>query len=146
MRRNGQINCGVACVLQLLVNGTASSGIGVVDRDITQQSRELFKSRSINSAVLFQAIVHSLPELIESPSRSGYADDRHIEMSTPNHPLQRRKNLLKSQIACHSVDNQRIRTFTTHANAPHFLRLRAVALALRVAASDSGGLGYLSSC
>src|SRR5207247_4453872 len=83
-----------------------------------------FKSLSINSAVLFQAIVHSLLELIESPRRSGYADDRHIEMSTPNHPLQRRKNLLKSQITSHSVDNQRIRTLITHPNAPHFLRLR----------------------
>src|SRR5437773_4624798 len=118
MRWHGQINRRAACLLQFVLNRPASRGIGVVDRDVAQSSRELFKCCRINSAVLFQAIVHSLPELIETPSRPGYADDGHIETSTPNHRLQRRKNFLKSQIACHPVDNQCVRMFTTHANPP----------------------------
>src|SRR5437867_1042774 len=75
-------------------------------------------SRGVHSTVFFQAIVHALPQSIDRPGRPGYANDRHIEMSTPNHRLQRRKDFLESQITCHSVENQGVRVITTHGNAP----------------------------
>ena len=76
--------------------------------------------------MLFQAVTHSLPELIDCPRRPGYTNDRHVEMAPPNHRLQRRKDFLESQITGCSVEDQGVRVVTAHGNAP-------------LADSDSGG-------
>ena len=59
-------------------------------------------------AVLLEAVARPRLELVEVPAGLGHADDRHVEVAALDHRLQRRKDLLVSQIARRAEENQRV--------------------------------------
>jgi hypothetical protein len=76
--------------------------------------RQLGESIGVGAAVLLQAVTRAFAQLIERPASAGHTDDRHVQLTTPGHRLQRRKDLLVSQIAGGAEENQRIRTGCCH--------------------------------
>src|ERR671915_732403 len=64
--------------------------------------------------MLLKAVLRSRPELIDTPARSGDADDRHVEASTLHHRLQCREDFLVGEIARCAKENQRVRVGIIH--------------------------------
>ena len=92
---------------------------------IAEQFGKLLKRGGIKPTVLFQAVFCPLSKLVQIPAGFGNADYRNIKMSTFNHSLQSRKDLLVRQIARRAEEYQCIR-FTTHhllLRRPLFFRL-----------------------
>ena len=104
---------------ELLAKGLKRRRVVVVAVHIAQQAAQLVKSRSIDSAVLLEAVARPGPELVEVPAGLGHADDRHIEVAALHHRLQRRENFLVGQIAGGAEKDQGIRMGIVHSFCPH---------------------------
>ena len=83
-------------------------GVGIVAVDVAQQFRQLVEGRSVDAAVLFNAVACARDQLIPVPRGLGNPDHRHIEMPALHHRLQRREDLLVREIACGAEKHQRV--------------------------------------
>ena len=80
----------------------------VISIDILQSGRKHLKRFRIQTAVLLETLASACPQLIEARSRPGHADDRHVEVTAPDHCLQRREDLLVRQIPGGAEEDKRI--------------------------------------
>ena len=80
--------------LEFFTKSAKGGRILVVSVNVAEQATKLLKGRGIHPAMFFEAVVSAGPELIECPARFGDADDRHTEVATLQHRLQRGKDLL----------------------------------------------------
>ena len=93
---------------EFLADGLERRRIVVVAIDVAQQAAQLVESRGIDATVLFQAVAGPCPELIDGPAGLGHADDGHVKVAALDHRLQRREDLLVSQIAGRAEEDQGI--------------------------------------
>src|ERR1017187_9008540 len=91
--------------LEQLIEGR---GVLIIAVDILQHLHQFRKSCLIHTAMLRDTVVRSRAELVQIPSRLGYAQHGHIQISAFHHRLQRRENLLVSQVAGGSEEDQRV--------------------------------------
>ncbi len=80
----------------------------VVAIHVAQQAAQFFKRRRIKPAVFLQAVFGPRLELVQIPARLGHADDRHVERAAFHHRLQRREDLLVSQVAGGPEEHQSV--------------------------------------
>src|SRR4029453_4558237 len=113
-RRDGKIVRRLLRRAKLLPEGLKRCRVLIVAVHIAQQTTQFLERGGINPAVVFNAVMRSRPELIESPTGFGHADDRHSEVSTLDHRLQGRKNLFVRQIPGRTEKDQGIRMGTVH--------------------------------
>ena len=100
---------------ELLAQGLKRCRVGIIATDIAQQSRKLAKGSGIDtSAVLLEALAGASLQLIKIPTGPGHTDDRHIEVPTLQHRLQRRENLLVGEVAGGAEEDKRIGTRFAH--------------------------------
>src|SRR5262249_22046734 len=62
----------------------------------------------IEMAMLFQALSGTRAELIGTPRTASHTDDRHSELIVVGHGLERREDLLCSEVAGRAEEDQRI--------------------------------------
>src|SRR5262245_27418619 len=84
---------------KLSTDGLEGGGLLVIAIQVTQKAAQPVESGRIESSVLIETVARAVAELLEVPTRLGYADHRHIEVTSPCHRVQRREDLLISQIA-----------------------------------------------
>src|SRR5579863_1586139 len=65
-----------------------------------------------------EAFVHMRLKLFEGPVRSGYTDNRNVQVAALQHRLQCGENFLVGQIAGGTKENQGVRTKITHGKSP----------------------------
>ena len=68
--------------------------------------------------MLLQAFLSTSPKLVKIPRRLRHPDDRHIEVSTDDHCLESRENLLVCQIPGGPEENKCIRFEILHFHPP----------------------------
>src|SRR5262249_19303813 len=67
--------------------------------DIAQQRQHLLERSLLQAAVMLQAVLGALFELVQRPSGLGDADDGDVHSLIADEVLQRGKNLFVSQVA-----------------------------------------------
>ena len=72
---------------KLPANQLISCGFLVVAINIAQQTAQLVENHIVDTTVVFEAVAHTLPKLIEVPTRVRHTNDRHVEVSAFNHCL-----------------------------------------------------------
>jgi hypothetical protein len=85
--RDGQIVRGVLGSIELFAEGLKSCGICIVAIHVTQQAAEFLERGRVQSAVFLNAVFGACTKLIIVPTRLGYADDGHVQMSSFGHRL-----------------------------------------------------------
>ena len=68
--------------------------------------------------MLFKTRPYPRPEFIYIFRRPGHADYRHVQVAVFNHGLQRREDLLKSEIPRSTEENECIRLWNIHGVTP----------------------------
>ena len=61
-----------------------------------------------NAAALLQAVARTFAQPVERPAGARHPHDRHLQAAAPDQRLQRRKDLLVSQVACGAEENEGI--------------------------------------
>ena len=97
-RRNGQVVSGMLGITQRLSQSLERGWIFVIAINVTQSFAQYFKSSRIKFAVLLNAVLGAGTKLFFIPAGPGDPNDRHRQVAMLGHGLQRRKNLLESQI------------------------------------------------
>ena len=115
-RWNGEIVQRPRSVTQRLPQVVERCRVLVVAGDVLQIGGKLSERLFVNPAVFVQTVAGPRPKVIEVPG-PGHADDRDIEVTTLDHRLQRRKDLLVGEVARDAEDNQCIRG-GCHPDAP----------------------------
>src|SRR5580692_2424669 len=82
--------------------------IVVIAVDISQESQELIKLCGVGAAMLLDAVLGSVPQLLDCPAGLGDADDRHIDTLVADEPQKRREDLLESEIAGSAEEHQSV--------------------------------------
>jgi hypothetical protein len=90
---------------QTLVRGL----IVVIAVDVLKTRSKLSEGIGLESAVLLDTVASPVLQLIQVPAGLRNSDDRHIQVATLDHCLQRRKDLLVRQISTGPEKNKRIR-------------------------------------
>ncbi len=98
-RRYGEVVRRTLRGAEFFADGRKRGEVLVVAVDVAQQAAELFEGRAVETAVLFEAVLRTRPQLVEGPGGLGHADDRHVEMAAFDHGLQRGEDFLVSQVA-----------------------------------------------
>ncbi len=97
--RDGEIVRGPPGGAKLLADGLERRRVLVVAVHIPQQAAQRGECGGIEAPVLLEAIPGAGLELVEVPAGLGHADDGHGQMPALHHRLERREDLLVSQIA-----------------------------------------------
>ena len=92
-------------LMQAVVRGL----IVVIAVDVLKTRSQFSEGIGVESAVLLDAVASPVLQLIQVPAGLRHSDDRHIQVATLDHCLQRRKNLLVRQISGGPEKNKRIR-------------------------------------
>ncbi len=93
-RRDGKIVRRALGSLKFFAESLERRGISVVAVDVAQQTVQFLKGCRVESPMLFEAVFCARTELLRVPASPGYTDNRHIQVATLNHGLQRRKDFL----------------------------------------------------
>ena len=107
-RRNGKVERRSPRGSERLADGLERGGIIVVTVHVAQQSAQFLKCRPVKSAVLLKAVLCPGLELAGIPARFGHANDRHVEIPSLQHRLERREDFLVSQVARGAEKNKGI--------------------------------------
>src|SRR6476646_11759387 len=101
--------------VQLLADGLKGSRVFVVTINITQEPAQFVEGRRVDSSPVFlDTVSRPRSELINIPTCLGYSDNRHVEVASFDHRIQRRKYFLVGEIASSTEENQRIRMRNIH--------------------------------
>ena len=74
-------------------------GIGIIAVHILQHAHEFGESLGIEAAIVFDAILRALFQLLKIPAGFGDANDRYVEVTALGKSLQSGKNLFVGQVA-----------------------------------------------
>ncbi len=108
-RRYCKVMRGMLRVAQRAPDGAERVEVRVVAIDVREQLAELLERGRVDaSAVLGDAIVRPGAQLLEVPARLRDADHRNVQPPTAHQCLERRKNLLVSQVAGGTKEHERI--------------------------------------
>src|SRR5262249_17781138 len=113
-RRNSQIMRGKVCSLEFSTQRREGFRILIIAINVVQQADQFLEGSGVDATVLLKTVMSPGAELIEVPPRFGNSNDRYVEMSSLHHRLQRRKNLLVSQVARCTEEYERIRVGISH--------------------------------
>src|SRR4029079_13228555 len=69
---------------------------------------QLRESAAVNPAVLLEAVLCALLELVEVPARLGYADHGHVEGARLHHGLKAGEDLLVREVARRPEEDERV--------------------------------------
>ena len=87
--------------------------------DVADQSAEPLPGLGVEAvAASLDALARTLAQLLEVPVLARDADDRDVEITRLDHPLQRREDLLESEVAGGAEEDERVRAFGTAHPAP----------------------------
>src|SRR5262249_20745132 len=100
--------------VELVTDRLERRGIVVVTIDVTQQPTQRVEGDGVGHAVFDDTVVCPGPQLFERPTSFCYADDRHTQMASPDHRMQRRKDLLVGEVARGAEEHQGVRSGIAH--------------------------------
>ena len=90
----------------------------VVSFDVLEFRRKRRERPGIHAAMPLKTLASMDPELVEVLRGPRHADDRHVEVSVPDHCLKCREDLLRCQIARGAKEHKRIRFEIGHFQQP----------------------------
>ncbi len=99
---------------EFLAERIKGCGVFVIPVYITQQCAHLVERRTVDTAVLLEAVLCARPKLVEVPAGLSDTDHRNIEIAPLQHRLQRGEDLLVGQIARCAEEDKGIRVRITH--------------------------------
>jgi hypothetical protein len=104
----------VLSACERLTQGLVGRRIRIIALHVAQQGAELVERRGVESPMLFKTRPYPRPEFIHIFRRPGHADYRHVQVAVFNHGLQRREDLLESEISRSAEKNECIRLWNIH--------------------------------
>ena len=108
--RDGQVVQRPLGGAQRLAQALRTSRVAVIAVDVLQPGAELARTHPASTPPCFSRLsLRARPELIEVPARLRHADDRHVEVTVPDHRLQRREDLLVRQVAGGAEEDEGVR-------------------------------------
>src|SRR5215470_10648012 len=105
-------------VLESFAKGAERRCVLVVPVNVVQEPEQFLECCWIKSTVFLEAVLGASAKLIEVPTSFSDADDGHIEVSSLDHRLQRRENLLVREIASRAKENEGVRMGIRHELSP----------------------------
>src|SRR5579872_494541 len=90
----------------------------VVSSDVLEFCRERRERPHVHAAVFFKTLASMGSKLVEVLREPRHSDDRHVEVSVPDHSLECREDLLGRQIASGTKEHKCIRNEIRHFQPP----------------------------
>ena len=107
-RRDREVVQGAARAAELLAEARERVRVGVVAVHVAHELLQLREGAAVNPAVLLEAVLRPLFELVEVPARLGNADHGHVEGARLHHGLKAGEYLLVREIARRPEEDERV--------------------------------------
>src|SRR5215472_7089601 len=85
-------------------------GVGVVAVHVLELRRERFEALRVEAAVLGDALLRALEELLAAPPRLGHADDGKRQGPADGHGLERGEDFLVGEVSGRAEEDERVRS------------------------------------
>ncbi len=113
-RRDGEVMQRPLRTAERLADPLEGCLVAVVSVDVAQETTQLGGDLVVRQPVRLQAVAHSIAQALEVPVVSSHADDRNVEAAAAHERLERRKDLLVSQVSGGAKQHQGVRIRVRH--------------------------------
>ncbi len=120
--RDGEAMRGPLGLAQLRAERLERGRVLVVAVDVAQKAAQLLGRRVVEEAVLLEAVARAGAQLVDPPAGLGHPDHRNVEMAPLHHRLQRREDLLVSEVAGGAEEDQGVGVLAHLEPPPGFSR------------------------